>query len=45
MVFDFYWLLAGELAPYPWILADFLSVSYVCAGRKREARRTLYCLG
>ena len=33
MVSISYWFLA-EGNPYPWILAAFISLSYVCAGRK-----------
>lgn len=44
-MFVSYWILAGELTPYPWILVAFVFLSYVCAGRKRRVSRTSYCLG
>lgn len=40
-----YWFLNEELKPYRWILAGFMSLSYVCAGRKRGVRRTSNCFG
>lgn len=36
--------MAGELKPYPWILAAFVSLSYVCAGRKGKLEGHLIVL-